>query len=60
MALRIISADERLSAAENKTSFAIFGPPGIGKTTLIKTLPEARHRLPRPRGGDEGPDRVHG
>jgi hypothetical protein len=41
MALRIISADERLSAAENKTSLAIFGPPGIGKTTLLKTLPEA-------------------
>jgi hypothetical protein len=41
MALRIISADERLSAAANKTSFAIFGPPGIGKTTLLKTLPEA-------------------
>ena len=40
MALRIISADERLSAAENKTSLAIFGPPGIGKTTLLKTLPE--------------------
>jgi hypothetical protein len=41
MALRIISADERLSAAANKTSFAIFGPPGIGKTTLLKSLPEA-------------------
>jgi hypothetical protein len=41
MALRIISADERLSAAENKSSFAIFGPPGIGKTTLLKTLPES-------------------
>jgi hypothetical protein len=40
MALQIISADERLSAASNKTSFAIFGPPGIGKTTLLKTLPE--------------------
>jgi hypothetical protein len=40
MALRIISADERLSAAENKTSFAIFGPPGIGKTRLLRTLPE--------------------
>ena len=39
MALRIISADERLSAAENKTSLAIFGPPGVGKTTLLKTLP---------------------
>jgi hypothetical protein len=40
MALQIISADERLSAASNKTSLAIFGPPGIGKTTLLKTLPE--------------------
>jgi hypothetical protein len=40
MALQIISADERLSAASNKTSFAIFGPPGVGKTTLLKTLPE--------------------
>jgi hypothetical protein len=40
MALRIISADERLSAASNKTSLAVFGPPGIGKTTLLKTLPE--------------------
>ena len=39
MAFRIISADERLSAAENKTSLAIFGPPGVGKTTLLKTLP---------------------
>ena len=39
MALRIITADERLSAAENKTSIAIFGPPGIGKTSLLKTLP---------------------
>lgn len=38
MAFRIISADERLSAAENKTSFAIFGPPGVGKTTLLKSL----------------------
>ena len=41
MAFRIISADERLSAAENKTSLAIFGPPGVGKTTLLKTLPPA-------------------
>lgn len=40
MTLRIISADERLSAASNKTSLAIFGPPGIGKTTLLKSLPE--------------------
>jgi hypothetical protein len=42
MALRIITADERLSAAENKTSLAVFGPPGVGKTTLIRTLPEDR------------------
>lgn len=40
MELRIITADERLSVAENKTSLAIFGPPGVGKTTLIKSLPE--------------------
>ena len=40
MTLRIITADERLSASENKTSLAVLGPPGVGKTTLIKTLPE--------------------
>jgi hypothetical protein len=40
MALQIISADQRLSAASNKTSFAIFGPPGVGKTRLLRTLPE--------------------
>ena len=28
-----------ISAAENKTSLAIFGPPGVGKTTLLKSLP---------------------
>ena len=39
MAFRIITADERLSDAENKTSMAIFGPPGVGKTSLLKTLP---------------------
>lgn len=42
MALRIITADERLSASENKTSLAVFGPPGVGKTTLLKSLPEDR------------------
>jgi hypothetical protein len=39
MPVRIITADERLSAANNKTSLAIFGPPGAGKTSLLKTLP---------------------
>jgi len=39
MPVRIITADERLSAAHKKTSIAIFGPPGAGKTSLLKTLP---------------------
>src|SRR5690606_27654914 len=39
MTFRILTADERLSAAENKTSLAVFAPPGVGKTTLLKTLP---------------------
>ncbi|MBF0354933.1 MAG: ATP-binding protein [Alphaproteobacteria bacterium] len=39
MAVRIITADERLSSASNKTSVAIFGPPGCGKTSLLRTLP---------------------
>lgn len=39
MPVRIITADERLSATHNKTSIAIFGPPGCGKTSLLKTLP---------------------
>lgn len=42
MPVRIVTADERLSAANNKTSLAIFGPPGCGKTTLLKTLPADR------------------
>lgn len=39
MALRIITADERLSAAANKTTMALFGSSGVGKTTLVKTMP---------------------
>ena len=39
MALRIITADERLAAANNKTSIALFGPAGSGKTSQLKTLP---------------------
>jgi hypothetical protein len=39
MALRIIAADERLATSNNKTTMAIFGPSGVGKTSLLKTLP---------------------
>ena len=39
MPVRIVTADERLSATNNKTSIAIFGPPGVGKTSLLRTLP---------------------
>ncbi|HZP21421.1 MAG TPA: ATP-binding protein [Bauldia sp.] len=39
MALRIITADERLSAANSKTTIAVFGPSGAGKTSLARTLP---------------------
>jgi hypothetical protein len=39
MALRIVSADERLSSAGAKTTMAIFGPSGVGKTSLLKSLP---------------------
>jgi AAA domain-containing protein len=42
MTLRIVTADERLSTANNKTSLAIFGPPGVGKTSLLRTLPPDR------------------
>jgi hypothetical protein len=38
MALQITTADER-RAAKNKTSIAIFGPYGVGKTSLLHTLP---------------------
>lgn len=38
MALSIISADERLAAAE-RLSAIILGPSGTGKTTLARTLP---------------------
>ena len=39
MSLRIINADARLKEAEGKTTMAIFGPTGAGKTSLLKTLP---------------------
>ncbi len=41
MALKIISADERLASANAKTTMVIFGPSGCGKTSLLKTLPAA-------------------
>jgi flagellar biosynthesis GTPase FlhF len=39
MALRIITAEQRITEANGKTTFALFGPSGVGKTTLLKTLP---------------------
>ena len=39
MALRIVTADERLSEANHKTTVAVFGPSGAGKTSLARTLP---------------------
>lgn len=41
MSLRIITADERLAEAKGKTTMTIFGPSGVGKTSLLKTLPPA-------------------
>lgn len=41
MNLRIVTADQRLAEAHGKTTLALFGPSGVGKTTLLKTLPAA-------------------
>src|SRR5262249_31717058 len=41
MALKVITAGERLSQANIKTTMAIFGPSGVGKTSLLRTLPPA-------------------
>ena len=38
MALRIVTADERLSSAVNKTTLALVGPSGVGKTHLAIAL----------------------
>lgn len=37
MAFKIISADERLSQPR-RIKAAIFGPSGVGKTSLLRTL----------------------
>jgi hypothetical protein len=39
MALRIVSADQRLAEANGKTTVALFGPAGVGKTSQLLTLP---------------------
>jgi hypothetical protein len=41
MGLRIVTADERLAVANTKTTVAIFGPAGAGKTSLARSLPPA-------------------
>ena len=53
MPLHIVTADERLAEANSKTTVAIFGPPGVGKTSLLWTLPGEHHALRRPRGRHE-------
>jgi hypothetical protein len=40
MALRIVTAEERLSRAANKTTIALFGQTGAGKTTQLRRLPD--------------------
>ena len=39
MNLRIITAEQRLTESHGKTTMAIFGPSGAGKTSLLKSLP---------------------
>jgi AAA domain len=38
MALQTVTVDERLAEANSKTTMAIFGPPGVGKTSLLQSL----------------------
>jgi hypothetical protein len=42
MALHIVTADARQAAANSKTTLAIFGPPGVGKISLLWTLLASR------------------
>ena len=39
MTMRILTADQRLAEAQGKTTVALFGPAGVGKTSLLYTLP---------------------
>ena len=39
MTLHIVTAEERLAEANTKTTMVIFGPSGVGKTSLLWTLP---------------------
>ena len=39
MPLRIVTADQRLAEANGKTTVALFGPSGVGKTSQLLTLP---------------------
>jgi hypothetical protein len=39
MTLRIVTADQRLAEANGKTTVALFGPSGVGKTSQLMTLP---------------------
>src|SRR5512134_4169139 len=41
MPLRIVTADQRLAEANGKTTIALFGPSGVGKTSQLMTLPPA-------------------
>ena len=54
---RSVTADEPACARGDNLARtrprSIFGPSGIGKTTLLKTLPERDDALPRPRGRAE-------
>ena len=53
MPLHIVTADERLAEANSKTTVAIFGPPGVGKTSLLRTLLASTDAVRRPRGRHE-------
>jgi hypothetical protein len=38
MALRIVTADQRLAEANSKVTMVIVGPSGVGKTSLLRTV----------------------